>query len=165
MYFLRYETFWYKNDSIYGSVSLDFFFLISPRNLDFFFFLLNFPYSHLLYSRNPFCTVFIFPGTFCSSPVKVLPSLTGFVLSSFQPVSLDGPAQNSVHSVLSWSSLPAVGSLCRGTDWPCREAEPAPRPTPPQNQPKQLLWWGWTLGKGQDHTGYFIRVFVSSFTL
>lgn len=51
----------------------------------------------------------------------VLPSLTGFVLSFFQPVSLDGPAQDSVHSVLSPSSLPAVGSSCRGTDWPCRE--------------------------------------------
>lgn len=37
--------------------------------------------------------------------------------------------------------------------WPCREAEPAPHPAPPQNQPEQLLWWGEALGKGQDPQG------------
>lgn len=85
MYFLRYETFWYKNYSIYGSICLDFFFnkLKKSRLLFFFSPWLNFPYSHLLYSCNPFCTVFVFPGAFCSSPVTVLLSWTGFVLSLF----------------------------------------------------------------------------------
>lgn len=147
-------------------VCLSKFFLMSPRNLDyldFFFPWLNFPYSHLLYSCNPFCAVFIFPGTFCSSPVTVLLNWTGFVLSFFQPVQLGWPSWDFVHSALSSSSLLTVGSSCPGAGWPHRETEPAPHPAPPRPA-KTASEVGTGPGEGAGHTGYFIRVLLSSFS-
>lgn len=130
MYFLGYETFCYKNDSFYGSVSLDFFLMI-PRNLDFF---LTFPLlpspllmQSLLYSCH-FSRYFLF---LTSYGLAKLNRICSFLLPACQ---LGWPSWDFVHPALSSNSLLELGSLCWGTDWshrawacssPCPASNPA----------------------------------------